>query len=78
MKIHETWVSEFLSLLYLLPLRKRCTSTTDLKNKGVKSRVLVLKTLGVKTLSHLSCTYNESYLMERVLLGHFAKVSRML
>ena len=46
--------SEFLSLLYLLPLRKRCTSTTDFRNIGVKSWVLVLKTLGVKTLSHLS------------------------
>ena len=46
--------SEFLSLLYLLPLRKRCTLTTDFRNIGMKSWVLVLKTLGVKTLSHLS------------------------
>ena len=46
--------SEFLALLYLLPLRKRCTLTIDFRNIGVKSWVLVLKTLGVKTLSHPS------------------------
>ena len=35
--------SEFLALLYLLPLRKRCTLTIDFRNIGVKSWVLVLK-----------------------------------
>ena len=49
--------SEFLSLLYLLPLRNRCTSTTDFRNIGVKSWVLILETLGVKTLSHPSVVY---------------------
>ena len=49
--------SEFLSLLYLLPLRKRCTSTTDFRNIGVKSWVLVLKTPGVSTLSNPSVTH---------------------
>ena len=53
-KCLELGFSEFLSLLYLLPLRKCCTSTTDFRNIGVKSWVLVLKTLGVKTLSHPS------------------------
>ena len=40
-------LSEFLSLLNSLPLRKRCTSITDFRNIGVKCWVLLLITLGV-------------------------------
>ena len=47
-------LSEFLSLLNSLPLRKRCTLTTDFRNIGVKCWVLVLKTLGVSRYTQLS------------------------
>ena len=40
-------LSKFLSLLDSLPLRKSCTSFTGFRNIGVKSWVLVLKSLGV-------------------------------
>ena len=47
-------VSEFLSLLNLLPLRKDCTSTPGFRNIGVKYWVLVLKTLRVARIMDLS------------------------
>ena len=47
-------VSEFLSLLNLLPLRKNCTSTPGFRNIGVKYWVLVLKTLRVARIMDLS------------------------
>ena len=47
-------LSEFLSLLNSLPLRKRCTTTTDFRNIGVKCWVLVLNTLGVSRYTQLS------------------------
>ena len=47
-------VSEFISLLDLLPLRKNCTSTPGFRNIGVKYWVLVLKTPRVARIMDLS------------------------
>ena len=63
-------VSEFLSLLNLLPLRKNCTSTPGFRNIGVKYLVLVLKTLRVARIMDLSVftictTYNQQWGLKR-------------
>ena len=75
-KCLKFWVSEFLSLLDLLPLRKKCTSTTGFRNIGVKCWVLVLKTLRVARylqpsvlLSSLSSTF---YMGLEIGTGFFA------
>ena len=58
-------VSEFLSLLNLLPLRKNCTSTPGFRNIGVKYWVLVLKTLRVARIMDLSVFPQESGLLSQ-------------